>query len=297
MNMINYTIIIPHKNIPDLLQRCIDSIPFRDDIQIIVVDDNSDSEKVDFEHFPGLKEKNVEVYFTKEGRGAGYARNVGLSHAKGKWILFADADDIFIDSFIETINHYLDSPHDIIYFKTYDLKTKLIEKIGNNLVDIERASYFNQMWENSIEYLKFNHIVPWSKLIKKEFIDNHKHHFDETMCSNDVMFSIRMALSTQSILKSNEYIYCVTKPQKINLTSRLDFYSGKERLLVTLKRNQMLQENGYSQFVASPLGLVWKYRKLGIKSVIVYCSFIYKSTTPFFVGFSKLLKTPTKYFK
>ena len=36
-----FSIIIPHKNIPSLLQRCLDSIPKRDDVQIIVVDDNS----------------------------------------------------------------------------------------------------------------------------------------------------------------------------------------------------------------------------------------------------------------
>ena len=30
-----YTIIIPHKNIPLLLQRCLDSIPLRQDIQVV----------------------------------------------------------------------------------------------------------------------------------------------------------------------------------------------------------------------------------------------------------------------
>ena len=49
---INYSIIIPHRNIPLLLRRCLDSIPRRMDIQIIVVDDNSDPGQVDFEHFP-----------------------------------------------------------------------------------------------------------------------------------------------------------------------------------------------------------------------------------------------------
>ena len=68
--MINYSIIIPHKNTPDLLRKCLDSIPHRDDVQIIVVDDNSDEDKVDFEHFPGLNEERTEVYFTKEGKGA-----------------------------------------------------------------------------------------------------------------------------------------------------------------------------------------------------------------------------------
>jgi glycosyltransferase involved in cell wall biosynthesis len=87
---INYSIIIPHKNIPALLQRCLNSIPRREDIQIIVVDDNSDSNIVDFEHFPGMDEPCVDVVFTKEGKGAGYARNVGLSKAKGKWLFIPE---------------------------------------------------------------------------------------------------------------------------------------------------------------------------------------------------------------
>lgn len=52
-----YSIIIPHKNIPDLLRRCLDSIPQRPDIQIIVVDDNSSPDKVDFAHFPGRERR------------------------------------------------------------------------------------------------------------------------------------------------------------------------------------------------------------------------------------------------
>ena len=58
-----------------------------DEIQIIIIDDNSNSESVDFSHFPGNGRKNTEVLFTKEGKGAGYARNIGLSHARGKWII------------------------------------------------------------------------------------------------------------------------------------------------------------------------------------------------------------------
>ena len=40
MQPINYSIIIPHKNSAILLKRCLDSIPQRNDIEIIVVDDN-----------------------------------------------------------------------------------------------------------------------------------------------------------------------------------------------------------------------------------------------------------------
>ena len=95
MNEIAFSFIIPHKNTPDLLQKCLDSIPRRDDVQIIVVDDNSDPEKVDFDHFPGLEDSMVEVVFDKKGGGCAYATNIALDHAVGKWVVRADADDFF----------------------------------------------------------------------------------------------------------------------------------------------------------------------------------------------------------
>ena len=93
--MFSYTIIIPHKNCPDLLKRCVDSIPVRDDVQIIVVDDNSDEDKK-----PSIERKGMEVVLldASSSKGAGRARNVGLKHAKGKWLLFADADDYYTDN-------------------------------------------------------------------------------------------------------------------------------------------------------------------------------------------------------
>lgn len=109
--MINYSIIIPHKNIPVLLQRCLSSIPRRNDIQVIVVDDNSDLQMVDFSSFPGLEDPFVEVVFTKEGKGAGYARNIGLDKVKGKWLLFIDADDYFYDGMSQSIDSFVKSTH------------------------------------------------------------------------------------------------------------------------------------------------------------------------------------------
>ena len=92
-----FSVIIPHHEIPALLQRCLDSIPDVPEVQVIVVDDNSSEQKVDFEQFPGLGRKYTQCIFDKEGGGAGHARNIGMKHADGKWLVFADADDFFIE--------------------------------------------------------------------------------------------------------------------------------------------------------------------------------------------------------
>ena len=45
-----YTIIIPHYKIINLLERALNSIPDREDIQILIVDDNSGIEKREFDN-------------------------------------------------------------------------------------------------------------------------------------------------------------------------------------------------------------------------------------------------------
>ena len=88
-----YSIIIPHYNSPELLKRMLASIPERDDIQILVIDDYSTSENVS--KVKALSHKNLEIVFLKQNRGAGYARNVGLERVKGKWVSVVDADDVY----------------------------------------------------------------------------------------------------------------------------------------------------------------------------------------------------------
>ena len=111
----NFSIIIPHKNTPDLLKRCVSSIPRREDVQIIIVDDNSDEKIVDFEHFPFLGTPNATVVFDKSSKGAGHARNIGLEKAEGKWYLFADSDDFFF-YFFQSFNNFI---HIISFYFIY----------------------------------------------------------------------------------------------------------------------------------------------------------------------------------
>ena len=122
-----YSIIIPHKGIPDLLMRCLRSIPVSEDIQVIVVDDNSVGADTYLERYSELSRPYLEFVRTTKGGGAGYARNVGLEHAKGKWLLFADADDFFVEDMHDIISSYVDSEADVIFFKN---KAVLSENIN-----------------------------------------------------------------------------------------------------------------------------------------------------------------------
>ena len=113
----SFSIIIPHYNIPNLLIRCLASIPIRDDTEVIIVDDNSSGSDCYQHHFQDLNRPDVKFIRTTDGKGAGFVRNVGLTYATGKWVIFADADDFFVDDFNNILDSYKDSDKDVIYFR------------------------------------------------------------------------------------------------------------------------------------------------------------------------------------
>lgn len=245
--MHNYSVIIPHKNIPELLHRCLDSIPVRDDVQVIVVDDNSDADKVDFEHFPGLERSDVEVFFTKEGRGAGYARNVGLQHAVGKWVLFADADDFFTEEYGALLDETVDANEDLVFF---DYKNVLSEDVSQEVEKrVWYRNYISDYLRDEVEgenWLRTKVVVPWCKIIRRNLIDKHGIRFDEVKWGNDVVFSTLVAINAQTIAVNKRIVYVLTEREG-SLAS--DFLGTREEMQVRLKgaikSDALYRANGY----------------------------------------------------
>jgi len=182
----------------------LDSIPYRDDIQVIIVDDNSDSAVVDFVQFPGIERIDTEVYFTKEGKGAGYARNIGLQHAKGKWLIFADADDFFLPSFNEALDEYKDNNNDVIYFHkvTISDSNSFMSFVDTNK-SLSKVRKTNN-WNHAIT----SPLTPWRKIIKHAFIIEYNIIFQESLWANDVFFSIKLAVYSTKKIISDFNIYC-----------------------------------------------------------------------------------------
>ena len=239
----NYSIIIPHKDIPDLLQCCLDSIPLRDDVQVIVVDDNSDPRKVDFEHFPQWKGKQYEYQLTKEGRGAGYARNVGLEHAKGRWIVFADADDFFTEDFNVLLDETVNDEADMVFF---DYINVLSEDITQQ---VETRKWYSKFMaacrSGEMNEAAFRTMVPvvWCRMTKAALIEQNHIRFSETKWSNDLYFAAQVGSMAKTIKVSDRIGYAVTSREG-SLTK--DFCGTAEELRVRLKES-LKSEKMYAQ--------------------------------------------------
>ena len=217
-NTINFSIIIPTKNIPDLLQRCLESIPQRSDIEIIVVDDNSDREIVDVKNYPGTNNQQVKIIFLPESKGAGYARNIGLTIAKGKWILFADSDDYFSEKFSDILDRYIHSEYDIIF-----LNYERVDSVTKEKIHVYRQSFItsknlnDKLLENKLRFVMG---PPWCKMIAHHLIKKYNVKFDEVAKHNDTMFSLKIGYYADRIYIDPEIAYYNTQREGSITTSR-----------------------------------------------------------------------------
>jgi len=208
------SIIIPHFNSVNLLENLIKSIPMDDEIEVIVIDDNSTKNLDQLERLQ-LNPKFKHVNFLTNDTGiqsAGTCRNIGLDVARGEWVLFADADDFFVEDFYQIVQKYFESDYDVVLFSPTSIYIDT-NQISDRHVKFETLikSYLNKTSLKNEVKLRYEYVVPWSKLIRKNFIEENNIKFDEVVAMNDIMFSTKVGYYMKSFLPSLETIYCVTR--------------------------------------------------------------------------------------
>lgn len=215
-----FSIIIPYYKNKNGVLRLLNSIPESEEIEIILVDDRSQDNILQY------VEENSEAsikYLVNEGvKGAGSCRNIGIRNATAEWILFADADDIFVRDSFKIINNTVKTQYDLLFYCPISYNNQ--QRIGTRHIPYKKLidNYIEKSNEINYAKLKFGFEVPWSKIYKREYLINNSYLFDEIMVSNDVMFSLRTAFGTDKVFVSDKVIYAVTTDNMHSLTKKKD---------------------------------------------------------------------------
>ena len=270
--MIDLSIIIPHYNSPDTLQKLINSIPVLPQIEVIVVDDNSDKYIHELEQcIENSKGRNVIFDHVEPNlKGAGAARNKGLLQAKGRWVLFADADDYFVDGLWDILEPCLKIKTDVIFFPPTSiyLSTGKVSDRHVHYADLVK-NYLREASDLNENLLRYKYWSPCSKLIRKELLERYNICFDVVLHANDVMFSTKVGVYLDSFQVMDETIYVITQSDK-SLTSDKSSKSMKIRsnilcnyyfFLYKHLDKKIMQQLGYTNkdywyFVLYRLGII-----------------------------------------
>lgn len=260
--MYNYSIIIPYYTSDGshiLLNRILDSVDNREDIEIIVAD-NSPKPLEDklFQY-----RKNLQIIYTDNSRGAGGARNEALKLAKGRWLLFADSDDFFTKEAFSIIDDYINSTVDVVFFNvTSCYSDNLLKKAGRHIFINELIDKYQQ---TRTEYeIRSSYPVPWGKLISAEFVHSNNIFFEEVPFGNDVIFSLKVGIKAKDIAVDKRVVYCVTYREN-SLTTNITIDNVECRFRVCMRRNKIARRADIKISRQSSLEYLTTSKRLGIK--------------------------------
>lgn len=118
------SVVIPVYNCGEYLEACVESLKKQtmrsDDFQIIFVNDGSTDNSAEICNSLAERNSNI-VYFEKENGGVSSARNKGIELAKGKYILFLDADDTLTSDTLKKVYKFFEKHYDETDLVTYKI--------------------------------------------------------------------------------------------------------------------------------------------------------------------------------
>lgn len=232
------SVIIPVYNAQDYLEQCVESIINQSykNLEIILINDGSTdaSGKICDEY--KLNDLRVNVLHI-ENQGVSNARNVGISYAKGQYVMFVDSDDWLHPKAIEkSLNLIQMNDSDIVFFSWekvfYDryvkenyliqhgkilsesdcqiLRRRCIGLIDKELFDPVKTDIFN---------------TPWAKLYKLDLIRSNNIHFIERkkVGMEDVLFNIHIFQYCNKIDLLPEYLYYYRQDNQTSLSKKDTF--------------------------------------------------------------------------
>lgn len=272
------SIIIPHYNIPMMLVRALQSIPKRNDVQVIVVDDGSPEADKYIERYPELSEPNVEFYLQPHSGSAGTMRNIGLEHAKGEWVTFVDADDFLSEEADKIFTEVQQYDDDIVFYRSKavlndDLSTPSMRNGYDNLFGIEPE-------EERERYFRYVYSFPIGKFVRRELITNNKIRFDEVSYWNDVYFCACIGICAKSIRVCDDILYVITERGDSVTSKGLEnkknrIRNNRIRLDVALRTYRLLKKHK----VYMPVEAYHLYRAVGLfrsRDKIEYFSLLFQ---------------------
>ncbi len=192
------SVIIPVYNTEKYLKQCIDSLLQQtlDQIEIILIDDGSIDKSGEIcDEYASIYSSIKVIHQKNAGQSA--ARNIGIQKALGKYLMFVDSDDYIIKDACSTLyNKAEKNDVDIVW-----------ADMLNDVNFKKRLAVCQEKIFTCQEYLKIcilegiYDIVPWLKIIRREFFIANNLFFYEGCFYEDQESTLRLLLTKGKLLK------------------------------------------------------------------------------------------------
>ena len=228
--MLKISVIIPVYNVKAYLAECLESIMNQTlkELEIICVDDGSTDGSFSLLQEYALKDARIQV-FQQQNSGPSVARNLGLTHATGEFVIFMDSDDLYPEKDVLETLYQKATAHQVVICGG---ELNHFDKEGNSY---DNSDYcFEQ--EGLISYKDYQLDYGYTRFVfQRLFLLENNITFPPYRCFEDPVFFVRaMSLAGQFYaLKKDVYAYRTShKAPSWNEQKILDNLKGFEDNLI-----------------------------------------------------------------
>lgn len=207
--MTSCSIIIPFHNTDtcdrrSLLDDLLETIPDREGLEVLLVDDHSTLEWSPRRRFG--KTAVIALCAKPEERFAGRARNYALSMASGDWVLFADSDDLLVPweltRFLDALGS--EAVAEVVIGRAISFDHR--NRPAWRHLDLEKR---RQTWQSGQGCAFARLHAPWARAFRRAFLAKNRIAFSAAPFMEDVTFGASVAAARPRITLSDRAFYAV----------------------------------------------------------------------------------------
>lgn len=194
------SIVIPVFQAEQYLTECLESICLQqtEGVEVLLIDDGSLDRSAEICRSYARKYPFIRMY-GKKHQGAASARNIGIRNAAGRYVLFIDADDSIAGGCLKKMLSVIrNDPKDLYFLRAEKVypngKRMALEYVSEAIGDCKGKS-------EVLAYLASLPKYPAScctKLVNRQILIEQQIFFEEGVCSEDILWSLRCMLCAKS---------------------------------------------------------------------------------------------------
>ena len=246
-----FSVIVPFYNVETYIVECLQSIlgqTFKD-FEVLCVDDCGNDLTSDIVNLFAQKDKRIKIIKHKKNKGLGTARNTGLKHAKGKYIVCVDSDDYITSDLLQNVyNAFMEHECRVVWFsaKLYShYEQKFLDFIAFNTLSSQKEGLLNINQNNLMDFPQFS----WNKAYEKDLLLENNIFWKENKLFEDIELYWKIHTKIHDVYYINKPLYIYRKrpgsicSNKNNIPETIaDLYSVTEDVYKYLIHNHLFTD-------------------------------------------------------
>lgn len=248
---IKVSIVVPIYNVEKYLEKCLDTIlaQTHKNLDIILVDDGAQDMSGNIADAYAQRDARIKVIH-KKNEGVSTARNIGIDHAIGEYVCFADADDYLMPDYVEYLLN-MAIRHDADIALTTDMYTtfqpRQTQCMEQTVCTPEEAT---------IDILTYRMpIGVYCKIFRRAFLADKIRFIPEIFIGEGFNFNTAAFQRANKVVKGNKRVYFYRRDNPTSATTKFSLKKWENAIYAihNIHRDMILHSDGLEK--------AWKYAK------------------------------------